>query len=149
MAPNEGVIVLGRARHYAFNVNTERKSGLVAIVDDDKSVQIALQDLMEAVGLSAGCFGSAEEFLKSGQQRNTACLIADIRMPGMSGIELHRQLLASNCKVAVVFITAHGYDDRARSEASSDWTVAYLLKPFGECELLDAVHAALELKSSA
>jgi FixJ family two-component response regulator len=121
---------------------------LVGIVDDDESVQSALQDLIEAVGLKARCFGSAEEFLGSGRQHNIACLIADIRMPGMSGIELHRHLVASNCTVPAIFITAHGSDDHARSEAASDWTVAYLIKPFTEDELLDAVNAALKWKSS-
>ena len=119
---------------------------LVSIVDDDESVQIALQDLLEAVGLSVQRFGSAEEFLNSGQQYQVGCLISDIRMPGMSGIELHRHLVARNCKVPVIFMTAHGYDDRARSEVNPDWTVACLNKPFGEDELLDAVWAALELK---
>jgi FixJ family two-component response regulator len=118
----------------------------VAIVDDDESVQIALQDLMEAVGLSARCFGSAEDFLNSGQQHRVGCLISDIRMPGMSGIELHRHLVNSNCNMPVIFMTAHGYDDRARSEVNPDWTVACLNKPFGEDELLDAVWAALGLK---
>ena len=119
---------------------------LVAIVDDDESVQYALQDLLEAVGLSARCFGSAEEFLNSGQQNLVGCLISDIRMPGMNGIELHRHLVNSNCKVPVIFMTAHGYDDRARSEVNPDWTVACLHKPFGEDELLAAVWAALELQ---
>jgi FixJ family two-component response regulator len=64
----------------------------------------------------------------------------------MTGIELHRHLVSSNCKVPVIFMTAHGYDDRARSEVNPDWTVACLNKPFGEDELLDAVWAALELK---
>jgi FixJ family two-component response regulator len=66
----------------------------------------------------------------------------------MSGIELHRHLVASNCTVPAIFITAHGSDDHARSEAASDWTVAYLIKPFTEDELLDAVNAALKWKSS-
>jgi FixJ family two-component response regulator len=129
-------------------MNAQPRSSSVAIVDDDESVLIALQDLMEAVGLSVQCFGSAEEFLNSGQQHRVGCLISDIRMPGMSGIELHRQLVASNCKVPVIFMTAHGYDDRARSEVSPDWTVAHLTKPFGEDELLGAVWAALRLKSN-
>ena len=91
-------------------------------------------------------FASAEEFLNSAHPRKADCLILDVRLPGMSGIELHRHLLARNCKVPVIFITAHASDDRARSEASSDWTVAYLTKPFSEDELLDAVHAALKWK---
>ena len=124
-------------------MDTECESKLIGIVDDDESVQSALQDLLESFGLAARCFGSAEEFLQSGQQSKVACLITDVRMPGMSGIELLRHLIASNSKLPVIFITAHGSDDHARREASSDWTVAYLIKPFSENALLDAVNEAL------
>jgi FixJ family two-component response regulator len=88
-------------------------------------------------------FASAEEFLNSAHRRKAACLILDVRLPGLSGIELHRHLLARKCKVPVIFITAHASDQRARSEAASDWTVAYLIKPFTEDDLLGAVAAAL------
>jgi FixJ family two-component response regulator len=70
----------------------------------------------------------------------------DVRLPGMSGIELHRHLLARRCNLPTIFITAHGSDDRAKSEAASDWTVAYLIKPFSGDELLDAVQVALKWK---
>jgi FixJ family two-component response regulator len=70
----------------------------------------------------------------------------DVRLPGISGIELLRHLLATDCNVPVIFITAHGSDDRARSEADSEWTVAYLIKPFTGDELLDAVNVALKWK---
>jgi FixJ family two-component response regulator len=70
----------------------------------------------------------------------------DVRLPGMSGTELHRQLLARDCKVSVIFITAHASDERARSEAASDCTVAYLIKPFTEDELRGALAAALNGK---
>ncbi len=122
---------------------------LVAVVDDDISVRESLESLIRSVGLAARAFVSAEEFLNSPQLGNTDCLILDVRLPGMSGIELHHQLLAGKCRRPVIFITAHGYDDRAMSEAASDWTVACLTKPFSEDELLDAVHAALKLKPSA
>ncbi len=89
-----------------------RSTKLIAIVDDDESVQDALQDLIEAEGLSAKCFGSAEEFLESGLQRTAACLITDIRMPGMSGLELQAKLKADGCNIPIIFITAHG-DARA------------------------------------
>ena len=120
---------------------------LVAVIDDDVAVRESLQSLIRSVGMAVKVYVSAEEFLSSGCPNKLDCLILDVRMPGMSGIELHRHLLASNCKVPAVFITAHASDDRARSEASSDWTVAYLTKPFSEDELLDAVHAASRLKS--
>jgi FixJ family two-component response regulator len=73
----------------------------------------------------------------------------DVRLPGMSGIELHRQLQARSYKVPVIFITAHESHDGARSEAASDWTVAYLIKPFSEDELLDAVNTALKGKRNS
>lgn len=121
---------------------------LLAVVDDDISVRESLESLIRSAGMAVRVFRSAEEFLHSAQPNKLDCLILDLRMPGMSGIELHRHLVASDCNVPVVFMTAHGYDDQARSEASSDWTVAYLNKPFSDDELLDAVHAALRLKSN-
>ena len=86
-------------------------------------------------------------FLEPPRTRRPDCLVLDVCLPGMSGIDLHRHLVARNDKVPVVFITAHPSDDRARSEAASDWTVAYLIKPFSEDELLDAVNAALKWKA--
>ncbi len=117
---------------------------LVAVVDDDISVRESLESLIRSVGMEVRVFASAEEFLNSVHPRKADCLILDVRPPGMSGVELHRHLLARNRKVPVIFITAHASDDRARLEARSDWTVAYLTKPFGEDELLHAVHAALK-----
>src|SRR5436853_6285100 len=86
----------------------QTKTKLVAIVDDDDSVRTALQGLLKAVGLPAQAFASAEEFLESGQQYQTACLIADIRMPGISGLELQAKLNADHCRIPTIFITAHG-----------------------------------------
>lgn len=117
---------------------------LVAVVDDDVSVRESLQSLMRSIALDVIVFASAEEFLNSDHPHRVDTLILDVRLPGMSGIELHRNLLARGYRVPVIFITAHASDDRARSEASSDWTVAYLTKPFGEDELFNAVHAALK-----
>lgn len=121
---------------------------LVAVVADDVAVRESLESLIRSVGMAVAVFASAEEFLNSAHPNKLDCLILDVRMPGMSGIELHRHVLASNCKLPVVFITAHGFDERARSESSSAWTVAYLTKPFNDDELLDAVHAASRLKSN-
>ena len=120
---------------------------LIAVVDDDVAVRESLESLIRSVDMAVIVYASAEEFLQSAHPSKLDCLILDVRMPGMSGIELHRHLLASNCRVPVVFITAHTSDDRARSEASSDWTVAYLAKPFSDDELLDAVQTASGLKS--
>jgi FixJ family two-component response regulator len=120
---------------------------LISVVDDDIWVRESLDSLIRSAGMEVRVFASAEEFLGSTHPRKADCLILDVRLPGMSGIELHRHLLADRCSVPVIFITAHGSDEGARSEAASDWTVAYLIKPFSEDELLDAVNAALKLKS--
>jgi FixJ family two-component response regulator len=122
---------------------TQNKSKLVVIVDDDDSIRIAIEDLLEAVGLPAKGFASAEEFLKSGKQHEAACLIADIRMPGMSGLELQAHLNAERCKVPIIFITAHG-DEKMRLQARREGAVEFLSKPFDNEVLLDGVRAALE-----
>jgi FixJ family two-component response regulator len=119
---------------------------LVSVVDDDVSVRKSLDRLIRSAGMNVRVFASAEEFLNSDQPCKGDCLIFDVRLPGMSGIELHRRLLASKCEVPIIFITAHASDDRARLEAASDWTVAYFLKPFNGDELLDAVDMALKWK---
>jgi FixJ family two-component response regulator len=121
---------------------------LISIVDDDISVRKSLDRLFRSVGLEVRVFGSAEDFLSSNHSRKPDCLILDVRLPGMSGVELLQYLGAHKCNVPVVFITAHGADDGARSAAASDWTVAYLTKPFSGDELLDAVNAALKWKPS-
>ena len=122
---------------------------LVEVVDDDISVRESLESLIRSVGLEVRLFASAEEFLNSAHPRKADCLIFDVRLPGMSGTELHHHLMALKSNVPVVFITAHGSDNRARSEAVSEWTVAYLTKPISGDEFLDAVNAALKWKPSA
>ncbi len=123
-------------------------ASLVAVVDDDISVRESLESLISSVGLEVTVSASAEEFLNSAHPRKADCLVLDVRLPGMSGIQLHRHLMSQERKVPVIFITAHASDNGARAEAASDWTVAYLTKPFDEDELLDAVHAALKWKRS-
>jgi FixJ family two-component response regulator len=118
-------------------------STLIAIVDDDRSVQRALQDLIESEGLPTVCFGSAEEFLESGIQNSAACLIADVRMPGISGIDLQATLKADRCRIPIIFITAHG-DAKMRIRAMRDGAVEFLTKPFDDAVLLETVHAAAE-----
>lgn len=124
-------------------MSSEHSSRLIAIVDDDQSVQCALQDLIESDGLSTRCFGSAEEFLDSGAQDEAGCLIVDIRMPGISGIELQAKLKADRCRVPIIFITAHG-DAKMRIQAMRDGAVEFLTKPFDNAVLLETVHAAVE-----
>jgi FixJ family two-component response regulator len=120
-----------------------RKSELVAILDDDDSMRSALQGLLEADGLSAQAFAASEEFLNSGQQHQIACLIADIRMPGMSGLELQARLNAERCRIPIIFITAHG-DEKMRMQALRAGAVEFLAKPFEDEALLASVRAALE-----
>jgi FixJ family two-component response regulator len=120
---------------------------LVSVVDDDMSVRKSLDRLMKSVQMEANVFASAEEFLNWDHFRKPDCLILDVRLPGMSGIELHRHLLADGFGVPVIFITAHGSDDDARRQASSDWTVAYFIKPFNADDLLDSVGTALNWKA--
>jgi FixJ family two-component response regulator len=124
-------------------MDIQSKTKLVAIVDDDDSMRSALQGLLKAVGLAAQAFASAEEFLKSGQQRRTACLIADIRMPGMSGLELQAKLNAEHCRIPTIFITAHG-DEKMRMQALRAGAVEFMAKPFNDEALLDSVRAALQ-----
>lgn len=122
---------------------------LVAVVDDDISVRKALDRLIRSARMDVNVFASAEEFLNAAHPRKPDCLILDVRLPGISGIELHRQLLAKGYGVPVIFITAHASDEAARLEAESDWTVAYFTKPFHGEELLDAVDTALNWKSGS
>jgi FixJ family two-component response regulator len=122
---------------------TQGRTKVVAIVDDDDLMRSALQGLLKAVGLPARAFASAEEFLSSGQQHEAACLIADIRMPGMSGLELQAKLNAEHCRIPTIFITAHG-DARMRMQALRAGAVEFLAKPFDNEALVESVRAALE-----
>lgn len=124
-------------------MGTQRNTKLVTIVDDDHSMRDALQGLLKAVGLPSQTFASAEEFLNSGQQHQTACLITDIRMPGISGLELQAKLNAEHCKIPTIFITAHG-DAQMRMRALRAGAVEFLAKPFDDEALLETVRAALE-----
>ena len=122
----------------------DQDTKFIAIVDDDQSVQSALQDLMEADGLSARSFGSAEEFLQSGLLRKAACLIVDIRMPGMSGLELQARLKEDRFDTPIIFITAHG-DATVRMQAMREGAAEFLVKPFDDQVLLSRVRAALDM----
>jgi FixJ family two-component response regulator len=115
----------------------------VAIVDDDEEVRVALGGLLKSAGLAARAFESAEEFIESGQQSQVACLITDIRMPGMSGLELQAKLNAKGCSIPIVFITAHG-DAKMRMQALRAGAVEFLAKPFDDEALLESVRVALE-----
>jgi FixJ family two-component response regulator len=119
------------------------KAKMVAVVDDDDLMRGALLGLLKSAGLLARAYASADEFLTSGDQHDTACLITDIRMPGMSGLELQAQLNAGHCRIPTIFITAHG-DAKMRMQAMRAGAVEFLAKPFDDEALLESVRAALE-----
>ena len=120
---------------------------LVVVIDDGNSVRESLQSLIRSAGFAVRVFDSGEQFLKSGYLRKAACLVLDMHMPGMTGTELHRHLLANGYEVPVVFITAYAGDEEARAQAFANGALAYLIKPFDEEELLRAIHSALKLDS--
>jgi FixJ family two-component response regulator len=122
---------------------TQGRSTFVAIVDDDDLMRSALQGLLKEAGFPTQGFASAEEFLNSGDQHSTACLIADIRMPGMSGLDLQARLNAEQIRIPTILITAHG-DARMRMQALRAGAVEFLAKPFDDEVLLESVRAALE-----
>jgi FixJ family two-component response regulator len=121
---------------------TEEKTKMVVIVDDDESMRNALQGLIKEVGLAAHAFASAEEFLAFGLAQQTGCVIADIRMPGMSGLELQARLKADHCTIPIIFITGHG-DEKMRLQALRAGAVEFLSKPFDDEILLESVRAAM------
>ena len=120
----------------------ESSSPVISIVDDDESVRDALDSLLKSVGYRTEVFASGQAFLHSGHHEDSRCLILDVRMPGLSGLELQRQLVSSGFSIPIIFITAHG-DDAARAQAFGAGAVAFLRKPFTEEALLKAVQAAV------
>ena len=116
---------------------------MVAVIEDDESYRVAVQRLLKSAGFSAQSFACAEDFLSSGQQHETGCLIADIRMPGMSGLELQARLKAEQCRIPTIFVTAHG-DTKMQMQAMRHGAVEFLAKPFDDDVLLENIRAALE-----
>ncbi len=119
------------------------ESPLIAVVDDDEAIREAVQSLLRSVGLRAEAFASAQDFLQSGRLQDTACLIVDVRMPRMSGLELQQQLTTAHCPIPIIFVTAHG-DEETRARAMRGGAVDLLDKPFSDEALLRAVQAALQ-----
>jgi len=115
---------------------------LVAVVDDDKSLRNATRDLLKSAGFSAATFEDAESFLGSASRAATACLVADMRMPGMTGLELYQALVASGDGIPTVIITAHP-DEPTQSRAREAGITCYLSKPFEPDDLLECVREAL------
>ena len=115
---------------------------IVAGVDDDFRVRESIESLVESAGYAVLVFSSAEEFLQSGVLAGTICLVTDVRMPGMDGIELQRRVRLERPELPVIFISAH-YDEELRRRAFDGGAVAFLYKPFDATELLGAIEGAL------
>jgi FixJ family two-component response regulator len=124
-------------------VDTQRKTQLIAIVDDDESVRNAVQGVLKSVGIKARTFASAEEFLDSSQRAATACLITDVQMSGITGLELQATLAKADDRIPIIFITAYG-DTRTRKQAMGAGAVAFLEKPYDDDVLLENVRVALQ-----
>ena len=116
---------------------------LISIVDDDESVREATRGLMSALGFAAEAFASGDDFLKSDHVHGTSCLIVDMQMPGMTGLELHARLVASGWAIPTILITAYP-DNRGRARALGAGITCYLIKPFSEDALLDCIRLALD-----
>ncbi len=115
----------------------------ICVVDDDPSVCKALSRLIKSVGFSVKTYSSAQKFLDDVRMEDSGLLILDVRMPGLSGLELQKQLAASGSKIPIVFITAHD-NGEAHTTAMKEGAVAFLYKPFDGQDLLDAIYAGLQ-----
>ena len=118
------------------------QKSFIAIVDDDESAREGTLDLLRSIGFAAEMFGDATEFLHSDHAHLTSCLIADVQMPGMTGLELHRQLLSSGKNIPTILITAFP-DERDRKRAMGAGVICYLTKPYREQDLLRCIRTAL------
>ena len=126
---------------------TLTKAGIIAIVDDDEPLREALGSVMKAAGFSPRTFASAEEFLACDDCDDTACLILDVRLPGMSGIELQKQLSRTNSRLPIVFVTAHG-DASLRDSLTRAGAAAFFYKPVRSDALLKEIRRALKERSA-
>ena len=127
----------------AYGVGAMITAQLISIVDDDESLRNSLANLIRSLGFRAQAFASAEAFLASGEARDTGCLVLDVRMPGMNGLELQRHLAAAEWRVPVIFITSHADDGGSRARALHAGAVAFLYKPCREEDVIRALNAAL------
>jgi FixJ family two-component response regulator len=119
------------------------KAPLIAIVDDDEFFRESMRGLMRSLGYTVEAFSSAADFLASRRLDETACLIADIQMPGMTGVELYARLIEAEHKIPTIFVTAYP-DEARRARALKDGIVCYFLKPFDDNDLVDCVRKAVE-----
>jgi FixJ family two-component response regulator len=122
---------------------TGQSEFIVFVVDDDASIRNAVKSLLKSVGLRSEAFGSTEEFLKAARPEMPSCLVLDVRLPGMSGLEFQEELSEAGIRIPIIFVTAHG-DIPMTSRAMKAGAIEFLPKPFQKQELLDAIHQALE-----
>ena len=120
-----------------------KKPRLIAIVDDEKAVCRAISRLVISAGLEAEMFSSAEEFLRSSRERRPDCLILDLRLPGINGLELQQKLATDHCRIPIVVVSAHD-DPASRRQALQNGAFAFLGKPFNDEALLEALHSAMK-----
>src|SRR5262245_35971699 len=130
--------------HNAVLKSHDLKAIHIAVIDDDDSVREAMTNLISVLEYSVHAFASAEAFLNSGRAQSMACVITDVQMPGMNGVELQRRLLAGGCRTPVIFVTAYP-DESTRARVLRDGAVGYLSKPLQEQHLLDCLEKALDL----
>ena len=124
-----------------------RRPPVISIVDDDESVREATRGLVRSLGYNAVTFGSAEEFLNSKTKRDTSCIIADVQMPGVSGVEMQSRLIAEGHQLPMIFITAFP-EERVRARALEAGAVGYLSKPFNEDHLIGCLDKALRIRDA-
>jgi FixJ family two-component response regulator len=132
----------------ALRGQLEGRKNLISLIDDDESIRRTTTLLIESFGFHAAAFESAERFLKSEQLPKTSCLVIDVQMPGMNGLQLQSYLAAAGCKIPVIFITAHD-DKESRQQALQAGAVAFLGKPFSDELLLQAIRGALRQDEDA
>ena len=119
-------------------------SNLISVVDDDESIRRTTKLLIESFGYRAAVFESAEKFLRSGQLQDTSCLVVDVHMPGINGLQLQSQLAAEGCSIPIIFITAYG-NKESRRQAMQAGAVAFLDKPFSDKQLLKYIRTAFSV----
>lgn len=122
---------------------TAQSESIVFVVDDDASIRDAVKSLLKSVGLRAEVFGSTEEFIVAARPQVPSCLVLDVRLPGMSGLEFQEQLERTGIRIPIIFVTAHG-DIPMTSRAMKAGAIEFLPKPFQKKELLEAIHQALD-----
>ena len=143
MAGSEFRINAAKCGHMALDATRTVAIPIIAIVDDDEAVREATKTLVRSLGYNASTFGSAEEFLNSEQVHDTSCLITDLHMPGLSGLDLQDRLIARGHRIPIIFITGFP-DDTARARAMKAGALAFLTKPINQHHLVDHLEKALK-----